>query len=182
MLKLKFTMARLFHLYFTRCLVSMCCKGGGEIWLEIMIFEKPSLNLFSSHQCSKYAFDQGWNLEQPSLCSNTSYFTKLYHCWHNNIRCNNLYIIIILHVYIAPEPGNPVLRRCTILLPLTQTCFYISQCPREHTTHAATTKLYSKLIAISSSFSWMVESVTSMKAFQLPEPRTRDPSAASPTL
>ena len=31
---------------------------------------------------------------------------------------------IIMHVYIAPEPGNPVLRRCTIVLSLTQTCFH----------------------------------------------------------
>ena len=29
-----------------------------------------------------------------------------------------------MHVYIAPEPGNPVLRHCTILLSLTQTCFH----------------------------------------------------------
>ena len=29
-----------------------------------------------------------------------------------------------MHVYIAPEPGNPVLRRCTILLSQTQTCFH----------------------------------------------------------
>ena len=29
-----------------------------------------------------------------------------------------------MHVYIASEPGNPVLRRCTVLLFLTQTCFY----------------------------------------------------------
>ena len=39
-----------------------------------------------------------------------------------------LYLIyinnIILHVYIAPEPGNPVLRRCTVLVSLSQTCFY----------------------------------------------------------
>ena len=35
-----------------------------------------------------------------------------------------LIIIIIMHVYIAPEPGNPVLRRCTVVLSLIQTCFY----------------------------------------------------------
>ena len=29
-----------------------------------------------------------------------------------------------MHVYIAPEPGNPVLRRFTILLYLTQICFH----------------------------------------------------------
>ena len=29
-----------------------------------------------------------------------------------------------MHVYIAPEPGNPVLRRCTVLLSLAQTCFH----------------------------------------------------------
>ena len=29
-----------------------------------------------------------------------------------------------MHVYIAPEPGNPALRRCTVLLSLTQTCFH----------------------------------------------------------
>ena len=29
-----------------------------------------------------------------------------------------------MRVYIAPEPDNPVLRRCTVLLSLTQTCFH----------------------------------------------------------
>ena len=29
-----------------------------------------------------------------------------------------------MHIYIAPEPGNPVLRCCTVLLSLTQTCFH----------------------------------------------------------
>ena len=29
-----------------------------------------------------------------------------------------------MHVYIAPEPGNPVLKHCTVLLSLTQTCFH----------------------------------------------------------
>ena len=29
-----------------------------------------------------------------------------------------------MHVYIVPEPGKPVLRHCTVLLSLTQTCFY----------------------------------------------------------
>jgi len=34
-------------------------------------------------------------------------------------------IIIIMNVYIAPEPGKPVLRRCTVvLLSLTQTGFH----------------------------------------------------------
>ena len=33
-------------------------------------------------------------------------------------------IIIIMHIYIAPEPGNPVLRGFTVLLSLTQSCFY----------------------------------------------------------
>ena len=28
-----------------------------------------------------------------------------------------------MHVYIAPELGNPVLRRCTIIISLTQICF-----------------------------------------------------------
>ena len=28
-----------------------------------------------------------------------------------------------MHVYIAPEPGIPVLRHCTVLLSRTQTCF-----------------------------------------------------------
>jgi len=36
-------------------------------------------------------------------------------------------IIIMMHVYIAPEPGNPVLRCCTVSLSLTQTCFYPAQ-------------------------------------------------------
>ena len=44
----------------------------------------------------------------------------------HSVRC--LYIIIIImRVYIAPEPGNPVLRRCTVLLSLIQTCFYPAQ-------------------------------------------------------
>ena len=29
-----------------------------------------------------------------------------------------------MHVYLAPEPGNHVLRRCTVLLSLTQTRFH----------------------------------------------------------
>ena len=29
-----------------------------------------------------------------------------------------------MHVYIAPEPGNPVLRRCTVLVSPIQICFY----------------------------------------------------------
>jgi len=32
--------------------------------------------------------------------------------------------IVIMHVHIEPEQGNPVLRRCTILLSLTQTCLH----------------------------------------------------------
>ena len=32
--------------------------------------------------------------------------------------------IITIHVYIAPDPGNPVLRRCTVLLSLTRICFH----------------------------------------------------------
>ena len=42
-----------------------------------------------------------------------------------------------MHVYIAPEPGNPVLRRCTVLLSLTQSCFHPAHISSEHTTHAA---------------------------------------------
>jgi len=38
-----------------------------------------------------------------------------YHLAENNI---------IMHVYISPEPGNPVLRCCTALLSLTQTYFH----------------------------------------------------------
>ena len=37
-----------------------------------------------------------------------------------------------MHVYIVPEPGNPVLRCCTVLLSLTPTCF--------HPTHISTPK------------------------------------------
>ena len=33
-------------------------------------------------------------------------------------------IIIIIQVYIETEPDNPVLRRCTILVSPTQTCFH----------------------------------------------------------
>ena len=29
-----------------------------------------------------------------------------------------------MHIYIAPEPGNLVLRCCTVLLSLPQTCFH----------------------------------------------------------
>jgi len=43
---------------------------------------------------------------------------------------------IIMHVYIAPEQGNPVLRRCTILLSMTQTCFH----PAHISTHEAADK------------------------------------------
>jgi len=34
-----------------------------------------------------------------------------------------------MHVYIAPEPGNPILGPCTVLLSLIQTRF--------HSTHAS---------------------------------------------
>ena len=30
-----------------------------------------------------------------------------------------------MHVYIAPVPGDPVLRRCTVLLSPTRTCFHL---------------------------------------------------------
>ena len=43
---------------------------------------------------------------------------------HLNNNTVIIYIIIIMHLYIVPEPGNPVLRRCTVLLSLTQTCFH----------------------------------------------------------
>ena len=50
-----------------------------------------------------------------------------------------LLVLIIIHVYIAPEPSKPVLRRCTVLLSLTQfvSTQHKSQLPREHTIHAA---------------------------------------------
>jgi len=35
----------------------------------------------------------------------------------------NQVIIIIMHVYIVSKPSNSILRWCTILLSLTQTCF-----------------------------------------------------------
>ena len=34
-----------------------------------------------------------------------------------------------MHVYIAPEPGNPILRCCTVLLSLTQNCFHPAHIP-----------------------------------------------------
>ena len=35
-------------------------------------------------------------------------------------------MVILMHVYIVPEPGNPVVRRCTVLLSPTQTCFHLA--------------------------------------------------------
>jgi len=55
----------------------------------------------------------------------------------NCARPHQIHIIIIIHVYISPEPGHTVLRRCTVLLSLTQTCFHPSQLQREHTKYAA---------------------------------------------
>ena len=46
-----------------------------------------------------------------------SFFTLLNYLWRS------LRPFIIMHVYIAPELGNPVMRRCTILVSPTQTCF-----------------------------------------------------------
>ena len=37
---------------------------------------------------------------------------------------NTMSNTVIMHVYIASEPGNPVLRRCTVILSLTQTWFH----------------------------------------------------------
>ena len=37
-----------------------------------------------------------------------------------------------MHVYIASKPGNTILRRCTILVSLIQTCF--------HPAHISTSK------------------------------------------
>ena len=44
-----------------------------------------------------------------------------------------------MHVYIASEPGNLILRHCTILLSLSQTWFNQAppQLPKKRTTHAA---------------------------------------------
>ena len=39
-------------------------------------------------------------------------------------RTSSIYNNVIMRVYIAPEPGNPVLRRCTVLLSPTRTCFH----------------------------------------------------------
>ena len=95
-----------------------------------------------------------------------------------------------MHVYIAPEPGSPVLKCCTVLLSLTQTCF--------HTTYISTpggaykrmlplkaqsiTQTYKPSRPVRFSFLWMSEPVANMRALQLQEPRTHNPSATSPTL
>jgi len=54
----------------------------------------------------------------------------------NNIKFSTVHNIVIDHnnIYnnIAPEPGNPVLRRCKVLLSLIQT--------RLHPVHISTTK------------------------------------------
>ena len=51
---------------------------------------------------------------------------QLASCYNNCIHIK-LYLFldnIIMHVYIVPEPGNPVLMCCTVLLSLTQTSFH----------------------------------------------------------
>ena len=58
---------------------------------------------------------------QHSTCYNSVCLVKVLFCGS-----------LIMCVYIAPEPGHPVLRRCTVLLSQTQTCF--------HPTHISTPK------------------------------------------
>ena len=94
-----------------------------------------------------------------------------------------------MHVYIAPESGNPVLRRCTILLSLTQTCFYPAHISTPKGAYNACChyrhKALLKHIAIETcQVLIFMDEWTSrhMMALQLPEIRTRDPSATSATL
>ena len=105
--------------------------------------------------------------------------------WDNN----NIIYIIIMHVYIAPEPGNPVLRRFTILLSLTQTCFHPAYISTPKGAYNACChyrrKALLKHIAITSCQvlifmdEWKSHDMT---ALHFKEIRTRDHSATSPTL
>ena len=94
-----------------------------------------------------------------------------------------------MHVYIGPEPSNPVLRRCTELLSLTQTCFHLAQISTRkgayNTRCHYKRKALPKHIAITSCevlISMGEWTSRHMTALQLPEPRTCDPSVTRPTV
>jgi len=75
-------------------------------------------------------------------------------------------------VYIAPETDNPVLRHCTVLFSLTQTCHYRRKALLKHIAIASCQELI------------FMDEWTSrhMTILQFSEIRTRDPSTTSPTL
>ena len=51
-----------------------------------------------------------------SVSHNMDVETPCAHCKVNDTIIIIIIIIIIMHVYIAPEPDNPVLRRCTSII------------------------------------------------------------------
>ena len=82
-----------------------------------------------------------------------------------------------MHVYIAPEPGNLVLRCCTVLLSLPQTCFHPAHLStpkgayKKHTTHAAI--IGAKFIATTSCqvlVLWMSEPIVATPIASNPRP------------
>ena len=95
-------------------------------------------------------------------------------------------IDLIMHVYIVPEPGNPVLKRCTILLSLTRTCFHPAHIltPKWAYCHYRCKALLKHIAIASCQVLIFMDEWTSchMTTLQLPEIRTRDPSATRPML
>ena len=124
-----------------------------------------------------------WKIDSRNLCT-VSYDLVLY--WSTMVMtigvwrhvCAHGRLIIIMHVYIAPEPGIPVLRRCTVLLSLIQTCI--------HPAHISTSKgVYNGCCYYRRKALFKHIAITScrlMTTLQFPEIRTRDPAATSPTL
>jgi len=94
-----------------------------------------------------------------------------------------------MNVYIAPEPADPVLMRCTVSLSLAQACFYPAHISTPNGAYNACChyrrKVLLKHMAIASCQVFIVmDEWTSrhMTALLLPEIRTRDRLATSATL
>ena len=82
-----------------------------------------------------------------------------------------------MHVYIEPEPGNPILRRCTVLLSLTRTRFHPAHISipmgAYNTCCHYRRKLLLKYIAITSCqvlILWMSEPLTALQLTASLEP------------
>jgi len=158
-------------------LIIYCLEGDFEHWKNWKISKWAPC----PEKCLEWTLSKDFQDDNNKLTVTT-----------NQLLFNQLTTITIRHVYIAPEPGNPVLRRCTILLSLTQSCF---DPERDSTPNAAynacchwaqnvTQRHSHHVLSDDDEVLIFRDEWTShhMTALQLPEPRTRDTSAKSPTL